>query len=310
MSFNITTAAFEGLRVMKRSPVSVLVWGLAFLLGLGILIALFGAAIGGIMQAAQFGAGQTPTPAQIGSIAMLYLVAIPILMIPSAVVTAAVCRAVMTPKQRGLAYLGFGATELKILGAYLVLLLLGIVGFVGAMLVLMMINGGAMLASSGNPHVSGVAALLTILSMFGLYAAWIWLSVRFSMIAPATVATRKFSLGASWTATKGRFWTLLDLGVITTVRWIVVYIVMLIVMMTLMSGIGGMSGAAHASAMTSGPVVTGGAFAASGANWAAIGIMILTLSVFFALTFTIMTAPFAAFYRDVIVAKPAEEPAA
>lgn len=304
MSFNITTAAFEGLRVMKRSPVSVLVWGLAFLLGLGLLIALFGAAIGGILQGAQFGESHRPTPAQIGSIAMLYLVAIPILMIPSAIVTAAVCRSVMTPKQRGFAWLGFGAIELKILGAYLVLLLLGIVGFVGAMLVLMMINGGAMLASSGNPHVSGVAALLTMLAMFGLYAVWIWLSVRFSMIAPATVATRKFSLGASWTATKGRFWTLLDLGVITTVRWMVVYVVMLIVMMTVMSSVGGMTGAAQAA-----PVVSGSAFASSGANWAAIGILILTMSVFFALTFTIMMAPFAAFYRDVI-AKPAEDPAA
>jgi hypothetical protein len=151
----------------------------------------------------------------------------------------------------------------------------------------------------GGSETPPVAIALVYPIIFGALILWVWLSVRLSMVAPITVAEGRFALGRSWSATKGRFWTLLDLGAATLVRWFIVYMAMIVLMMFLvMIGVGASGSEPFASMEQSGEI-----------DWSAILPLVIGYIVFIAafsaIQFTVLSTPFAAFYRDVIAAKPA-----
>jgi hypothetical protein len=81
-------------------------------------------------------------------------------------------------------------------------------------------EGGLSDPTSGPPP---VALALIYPLYFGMIILYVWASVRLSLLGPITVAEGRFALGRAWSATKGRFWTLLDLGAATIVRWFLVY---------------------------------------------------------------------------------------
>ena len=308
MTFSITDVAFEGFRVMRRAPVAVVMWGVTYLVCIGLVLLLGGAALAsaaaGMSQAAY---DPTAAVGAVGSVATVYLLAIPLMLIAAAIVVAATCRAVLTPDKPGFFYMRLGRAEFRLLGAYLIVAVGAIVAMICIAAVLALVVGGAIMAgaSGGEPGMSPVGLALIYPIYFGLLILYVWIAVRLSLVGPITVAEGRFALGRSWQATKGRFWTLLDLGAATMVRWFLVYVVMIALLVALVAmtlgavgpeGLVGMEPGSAAPWMTILPMVIG---------------LVLLLAAFGAIQFTVLSTPFAAYYRDVIAATPVEaDPAA
>ena len=301
MTFSITDAAFEGYRIMRRSPLSVLMWGLAYLVMLVLIVLICGAAIVSMMQGAMT-ADSDPASAMaaFGSVITVYAVGIPLSLVAASIVVAATCRAVLTPNKPGFFYMRLGGAELRLFGAYLVILIGAIVGILIFAMFMGLVVGGSMMSGAGmGGEAPPVAIALVYPAFFGALILWVWLSVRLSLVGPITVAEGRFALGRSWAATKGRFWTLLDLGAATIVRWFIVYMIMIILIVV----------AAMIGVSATGPETFEAMDPSQGINWNALLPLVIGYIVFIAafsaIQFTVLSTPFAAFYRDVIAAKPA-----
>lgn len=100
-------------------------------------------------------------------------------------------------------YLWFGADEFRVLISYIVLAVMfalaGFAGFLGV-LVLGLVSG--LISQTAGGIVVAVLALVFIV-------AFIWFSLRMSLIFPASVADRTVGVGRSWQVTKGAAWSLL-----------------------------------------------------------------------------------------------------
>ncbi len=215
---------------------------------------------------------------------------------------AATCRAVLTPNQTGFFYLRLGGAELRLMGAYLVVALAFIVGMILIMLAFAAIVGGSMMMNGGMDSpasaMPSVALALIYPLYFGLIILYVWVSVRLSLLGPITVAEGRFALGRAWSATKGRFWTLLDLGAATIVRWFLIYFAAIVVFCVLVAIGSGVLAGANIETATPGE--------AMGLIMPFVIIGAIVLAGFAALQFTVLSTPFAVFYRDVIAAKAVE----
>lgn len=302
MTFSITNAAFEGFRIMRRAPVAVVMWGVTYFVCIGLILL---AASGAVFSMVTAIGDAEPTAAQsfrIGSSVILaYLIAIPLSLVAASIVVAATCRAVLTPKKPGFFFMRLGGAEFRLMGAYMLIAL----GFVAAMLLIFGIIGGIM---GGTAAMNGAGAMppwvvaLIYPAYFGFIFFYVWISVRLSLLGPITVAEGRFALGRAWAASRGRFWVLLDLGAATVLRWFVLYAVAVTAFSTLaLIAIGVVPDIADMdpSRVTSTvlPLMLVGAVLFAG---------------FAALQFTVLSTPFAVFYRDVVAPTilPEEEPGA
>lgn len=108
-------------------------------------------------------------------------------------------------------YLGFGGDELRVLGAYALIIILTMVVYLVFALAL-----GALAAVLAliSPVLAGIGALGV--GLFGLVALF-WFLARISVTFPAAIATRSIGLAQSWRATKGNslqlvcFWILIGI---------------------------------------------------------------------------------------------------
>ncbi len=116
-------------------------------------------------------------------------------------------------------YLAFGGDELRVLGAYALIIILTMVVYLVFALAFAALAAVLALIS---PALAGFGALGV--GLFGL-VAMLWFMARISVTFPAAIATRSIGLAQSWRATKGNaaplvfFWILI--GVIIVVIGIV-----------------------------------------------------------------------------------------
>ena len=167
--------------------------------------------------------------------------AIPLSMVISAVLMAAVARAVLRPEAGGFGYLRLGMDEVRVFVVTLVLCILIAIAAAAAFLVAG-IGGGVAVASF-----EGWGVLIMILAMLAAAAFLIWLMVRLSLAIPITVAEKRFAIFDSFAMTRGRFWPLLGMAVIAGAMALVVMLLcgmisMPVSMMGGMSMFAGMSG--------------------------------------------------------------------
>lgn len=291
---------------MKRSPLAVVMWGVTYLVCLAIIVLLAGATIMSSVIGMETG-GYDPTVAArlMGSIGVAYLIAIPLFLIAASIVVAATCRAVLTPTKSGFFFMRLGGAEFRLMGAYLLIALLFIVAIIAFGLVFSLIAGGAFLAAGGLQNAEAAASpMLALLypAYFGAIILYVWVSVRLSLLGPITVAEGRFALGRAWAATKGRFWVLIDLGAATMVRWFLVYFAAVsLFCLVAVIGAGVISPTASAAA------ATGDTGQIMAQTLPFIIIFSILMAGFIALQFTILSTPFAVFYRDVVAARPVPE---
>jgi hypothetical protein len=108
-------------------------------------------------------------------------------------------------------YIGFGADELRVVGAFLLLtVMVTVIAIVGGLGAGVLIAIAAIVASPMAKLVGALADLL-------VNVVSLWFRLRLSVLYPASLATRSVGFGVAWAETKGRvlglliFWILIGL---------------------------------------------------------------------------------------------------
>lgn len=298
MSFSATDAAFEGFRVVRRNPMALVAWTLVYLIyTVGALFASGGMMKSMAVWVEQMEAlenGPAPTsPEQLAPIMESYLNAmshmawtIPVSLIISAVLMAAVARAVLAPGGGSLGHLRLGMDEVRVFFVTLIICILTAIIAV-VVFVLAAVVGGVAVGA-----MEGWGVLVMVLAMLGAGAFIIWLSVRWSLAVPITVAEKRFAVFDSFNLTKGRFWPLLGMALIAGVMAIVIWLLAGVVTMPL-SMMGGMS---MFDTMGEDPVQALRDFDPTSPWMIASAV---TNAIVYALTVAVVYAPFTAAYKGI-----------
>jgi membrane protease YdiL (CAAX protease family) len=193
-------AALAGFRLAVRRPFAVLAWGIVYFCLALLPAALIARAIG----------GQTFLGAPvIQQFRMIRGVLQWTTFLGSAVIYAAVFRAMLSPKDRGVGALGLGGAEVR-QGLLLVCraLLLGLVVFLAVLATLFAVFAARLAPSPYSLCLQAAA----VIAATGL-CIWIW--ARLSMAAPMTFADGRFRLFESWGFTRGQAAKLVWLAVLS-----------------------------------------------------------------------------------------------
>ena len=239
MAFSASDAAFEGFRIVRRRPLAMLMWALAYIVFFALAFLLAGSSFVTIMQQVEAleGSGATPTMENLGPLFQAYgiilLVVAPLSIIVSTMLSTAIARAVVRPKDSAFGYLRLGMDELRVFGAMVVMMLLIAVYYVVVFGVVFGV--GAYANSSGQ---GGWFALALVLGLAG-FCGLIWLAVRLSLMVPIIVAEKRFTVLSSLGLTKGRFWPLLGMALLAFIMAIVVAFLGWLISMPLTLLVGG-----------------------------------------------------------------------
>lgn len=228
--FSSSGAVSAGFDLIGKRPVSVILWGVVYLLILlvptGLVLAWLASDLPSLLkdlQAAQARAANEPAafpPMGVFRLQMRLMLLQPVLVVATlgarALVTGAIFRAVLEPENRAYASLRFGKAEL-----WLALLLFA-KEFILGVFILGVFLSGAILAVLGwmlsgvvpEPWTGWVRALLIFASVIGVVVVSIWLVLRLSLAAPMTFAEKEFRLFESWTLTRGHSWRLLGVALL------------------------------------------------------------------------------------------------
>ena len=298
MTFSATDSAFEGFRLVRRNPIAVVGWTLVYLVYT--LATLFAA--GGMMrsmavwmeQMEALEAGPPPSsPEALIPIMESYVAAmshmawaIPLSLVISAVLMAAIARAVLNPGAGGFGYMRLGMDEVRVFVVTLVIAILYCLAATIAFVAALVVGGIAI----GFMH--GWGALVMLATVLAAIAFVIWLGVRWSLAVPITIDQQRFAFFDSFAATKGHFWPLLGMAVIALVMVILVTLLAGIVTMPLnmmggMSMLGSMAGDPTEMLRNFDPT-----------NPWIIASSVVSAFIY-ALTVAVLYAPFSAAYRDI-----------
>lgn len=290
MAFSATDAVFEGFRIVRRRPVTLVWWSLFYMVVMAFAMTVIGGSLIRLVNAAEaLEAAGTPSPEDFMPILQLYMgvfaVVLPISLAAGAVVYAAVSRAVLRPDGSRFGYLRFGMDEVRVL---VVTVALGLMFMAsgGVMFTLAGVVGG-LAVSLEAPWLWLVAVLLGLAAVAGM----IWLAVRLCLAVPITVGERRIAIFDSFRLTRGRFWPLLGMAILAGVLSLVVGLLGSLVLTPLQFLTGGatqlqdLEGAALAEILQT--------------AWPMIAVWIVTNAIISALQVAVVYAPFSAAYREI-----------
>jgi hypothetical protein len=220
MSFSASDAAFEGFRVVRRKPMTLVFWTLLYIVVMGAVFALVGPGLAGMMtasariEAAGAGASLADMQPLFQNFALMVAIIAPLSLLAGAVMAAAVARAVLRPNESGFGYIRVGGDEFRVLAVTIVLaLLMFAVTALGSVLI------GVLAAAAGR---TPMLWLVVVLGGIALVCFYVWLLVRLSLAVPITMAERRIAIFDSFRLTKGRFWSLLGMALLAGVLSMVV----------------------------------------------------------------------------------------
>lgn len=237
---SVRRAVGDALGLGFSRPISVILWGIVSMLFAAGILGLLCWMLSTVPGFPMFGAtGTGPDPEDIramlmhtvqvqGASAVVNLLAL----IMTVVLIAAVTRAVVRPRAGGLGYMRLGMDEFRVLviqfalglGAYFLIVTLLLIGV-----------GVALAAWPLEPTVRygviGATAFVLVMTL-------IWVCLRASLITPMTVAVNEFSFIEGWRLTRGRFWRLLGIVILSAVASIVVSLLILPVLVGFAWGAG------------------------------------------------------------------------
>ena len=297
MTFSATEAAFEGFRLVRRKPMTVIFWALTYLVVFGVLFGLGAGALARLMAVQTQLQGTTQPDVQdmaaMGqAILGIAALSVPLGLVLGSVLNAAVARAVVRPAESAFGYLRLGMDEVRVLGVSIIMgIVFGVVSFAVFIVVVLL---GSVAGSTGQDAL-WIVVVLAGLAGFGVI---IWLAVRLSLAIPIVVAERRFALFDSFGLTKGHTLPLLGMALLAGVMTILVSLLSTIVVMPLTFMTGGLNSlAAYDGQSTAeilsvaGPMIAG---------WVVIN------ALFSALQLAVLYAPFSAAYRAFKGQPPAE----
>jgi hypothetical protein len=309
--FSIGDALGSGFGLMGKRPISVMAWGLTYLIlgmALPVWIALSVLGPDFFSMFKTWHPGMSPAEVRNVMLPMhgKMMLFQPIMFVTTlaaqAILMGAVFRATLEPRNRGLLYLRIGPREL-----WLALLSFVIRILAGILLVVMALAGlaigfGLNLVFEGQ-HVDWVARNCAFVAL-GLLdlAIFIGICVRFSLAAPMTFAESNFRLFESWGLTRRHGWKLFALGFLVAVVSVVVVLAFeAVVFGVILLGVGGL----HLDQATfQGFMQDPNKLWSSGVGEGAI-VVALVAAYAFGGVFAVSLAPWAVAYRELLPRAPA-----
>jgi hypothetical protein len=233
--FSASDAAFVGFRLVREHPRTVAVWAVLMTL-LSLVSSILTIMLAGPQLTAfmEMNTQNTASPeemlAAMGGLAPLMGVSLVYSLALYAVMLAAVNRMALRPDDSRSAYLRLGRDELRQAGTLILVNLLMLGVYIGAVLVIAIVVGVAV-AASGGGAMTGLVGLITFV---GVACLLIYMAVRLSLAAAITFDTGKVSVRASWAMTKGHVGALLGAYLLAAVMAVIVYVLI----MTIVAAIG------------------------------------------------------------------------
>lgn len=191
-------AAFEGFRIVRDKPMLILAWTGIYFLSLIVMVLILLLPNLGTLQAATHGGGERDIDQLLARFGPWILVVLAMALVLVTVLPGAVFRAVLRPQDRSFAYIKFGADEWRMLGLYLIIVLI----FSVASGLYSVVTMFALSLSGPVEWLVGVVATLGGLALVG------WLFVRLTLAGPVAVADERLDIRGAWMLTRGEFWRL------------------------------------------------------------------------------------------------------
>lgn len=295
---SLSDTAFEGVRLIARKPLAVLIWAAVIFLALAIPITLFlgtlAPAFTDLMRHSM--EGSQPSPEDMMKFQLRWMAANGPIMLCSlvtrAVLMSAVFRAVLRPEDSRFAYLRLGKAELLTGLVYLCITILVLMLLFAGMIVLAGLTVASAIASKAAAI--GVALVLGVV----LIVLLIWVILRLILALPMTFAEGRFRMFEAWQLSRGHALQLFFIGLLA-------FAIVLVIEMV----VGGVIGFTAIGVIASHASAAGGAFHRPAAEWIGqlapwlvLGGAILAL--FGAAAMAIMYAPLAAAYRLLSAPEP------
>jgi hypothetical protein len=238
MSFSATDAAFEGFRVVRRAPLSLLFWILTYVVAGAAMFAVVGGSLARLMATSRALESSEPSLEEVMQVfqmfGAIFAFVMPIALLLGAVLAAAVSRSVLNPGDKAWGYVRLGMDELRVLATQVII---GLATF-ALMMVAYMVLGA--LGAAAYAMEQGWIWLIVVLGGLAAFGVVIWLSVRWSLATPIAVAEKRIAPFASFGLTKGRFWPLLGMAVLAFVLSLLVSLLFTIVTFPLEAMFGGL----------------------------------------------------------------------
>lgn len=229
-SFSATDAAFEGFRLTREQPKTLLIWAafnlIVSVVSLVLMISIGGSSLQAMMEMEQAGAEADPAQALqlLEGLGLVYALVLPVALITQSMLGAAVYRAILRPADGGVGYLRLGGDELRLIGLSIIYFLLTVVGMVVITFV-----AGLVVGLLGAAIGAGGAALLGVGVGLFIGGLMIYVIVRLSLAGVITFAQRRIAVFDSWALTRGQFWNMTGAYVLTLAAVMVIVILSLIV---------------------------------------------------------------------------------
>lgn len=202
MDFSPSDAAFEGFRLARRRPLTILAF--AVLGFLSLLATYWLMDVSGYWQAmAALAKVKDPEEvvAYLPPLVRMMFGILGLVCVMSALQSAAVFRGVLRPRESGVLGLSLGPDEARLLVVAVIMVAMGLVVLFATTLVLALVL--SILRLTRYPALTETITDGVILAMA------VWLTTRMSLAGPATFAQRRITIFASWGLTRGRFAKLL-----------------------------------------------------------------------------------------------------
>lgn len=288
MTFSATEAAFEGFRIVRRNPLAIVFWALAYIVFFAAFFAIFGGSLASLMATTEGLEGGQPSPQDLEALGQTYLgfmgLAAPLGLILGAVLNAAVARAVLRPEEKSFGHMRLGGDELRVLAVSVVLAIV-----VGAVAIVLFVVVGVAVGVTAQSN-QGLAWLVGVLLGLAAIVALSWLSIRLSLAVPVTVAEKRIAPFASFALTRGKTLPILGMAIIAAIMSILVSILGTIIALPVTMTTGGLERLAAFDgqstlqiAQAAGPAII---------SWGVVN------AIFSALQLAVLYAPFAAAYRE------------
>lgn len=298
MKIAAAESAFEGFRLVRREPRTVLWWTLLYfvfaVIQLGAIYLNRENVAAGLAVIESFGDRMPSTAEDFNRLMAGYnqstshgLMLLPIALIIGSVFSAAVARAVLFPEDKTYGYLRLGMDEVRVLLVTIAIALLSGLAF-----------GVAIIAVSVLIAIAAIFPPVWILVALGFLAAialFVWLLVKWSLAVPIVLTEKRLALFESFKATKGNFWSLLGLAIIAGVLGMVVWGLSLVVVMpiSMLSGLGPMGAGSVSEELLANLTASSPLLLLSAAANAIVSAMVVG----------VIYAPFSAVWRDIKAAR-------
>ena len=288
MTFSATEAAFEGFRVVRRHPLAILFWALAYVVFFAAFFGLFAGPLATVMATTESLEGTQPSPQEMQALMQNWFgflwLGLPLSLVLGAVLNTAVVRSVLKPGDKAFGYMRLGGDELRVL---VVSVLLGIVIFAATVILFVIVGVLAGIAGQAN---TGVGILVGVLLGLGAAAVLIWLAIRLSLAVPITFHEKRIAPFDSFALTKGQVFPLLGMAVIAFIMSILVSVLGTIIALPVTLATGGLNQLAAMDGQSTAQILQ-----AAGPGLIGWGVV---NAIFSALQLAVIYAPFSAAYRD------------